>query len=476
MVMFDSLNRHFLSPYGATWTRTPNFARLARQAQTYDRSYVASMPCMPARRDLHTGRPNFLHRYWGPLEPWDRSVFEDLREQRGVYSHLDTDHYHYFEDGGANYHNRYDSWQAFRGQEGDPCVGQVRDPVIPPNDNGKGRRPDWVNREHVRDDDEFPQTKTFKSGVDFLNRNHEEDDWILQIECFDPHEPFSCDPQWKDLFPDPDGDVPLYDWPNYGDAPRRELVERGRRAYAALLAKCDASLGKVLDAFDRHDLWQDTMLVVWTDHGILLGEHGHMMKNDMPLYEEISHTPLFVHDPRRPERAGTRSAKLVQPAVDLCPTLHNFFGGQCPDTVLGLDLCDENATRDAAIFGYFNKHVNLVTDQHAYYRGGTDQVETSAYTMMPWKMRGPHSIEVLQKTSQAEEAIAESQGVRPLAVPAGGTANMARESFLYDLKADPAQTSPVDDVALESTLATRMRELMVAADAPAAQLERVGLT
>ena len=60
MVMFDSLNRHLLPPYGCDWTHAPNFARLARRAATFDRSYICSMPCMPARRDFHTGRPNLL--------------------------------------------------------------------------------------------------------------------------------------------------------------------------------------------------------------------------------------------------------------------------------------------------------------------------------------------------------------------------------------------------------------------------------
>ncbi len=476
IVMFDSLNRHFLSPYGATWTHTPNFARLARQARTYDRSYVASMPCMPARRDLHTGRPGFLRRSWGPLEPWDRSVFADLREQADIYSHLVTDHYHYFEDGGANYHGRYDSWELFRGQEGDLCVGQVADPEVPHHVNGKGRRSDWVNRRHIRDDADYPQTKTFAAGIDFLHRNHDQDRWLLQIECFDPHEPFTTDPLWSDLFPGPDGEreTPLYDWPEYGDAPEDALVQQARRRYAALLAKCDASLGKVLDAFDRHNLWDDTMLVVMTDHGIMLGEHGQMMKGVMPLYEQVSHTPLFVSDPRRPEQAGTRNNKLVQPAIDLCPTLHGYFGTTPPDTVLGLDLTDDAATRDAALFGYFNAHVNLVTDRHAYYLGGTG--EATAYTVMPSSMRSPFGVDKLIAATQADEPLADSCGARPLCFPWGQTPKQYATTLLYDLEEDPSQENPLTDTALEAELAGQMNVLMQAADAPPEQFDRVGLT
>ena len=68
MVMFDSLNRRMLPPYGAAGMVAPNFERLAERTVAFDNSYVGSMPCMPARRELHTGRYNFLHASWGPIE------------------------------------------------------------------------------------------------------------------------------------------------------------------------------------------------------------------------------------------------------------------------------------------------------------------------------------------------------------------------------------------------------------------------
>ena len=125
MVMYDSLNRHMLAPYGCDWTHTENFRRLARHTVTFDNCWVGSMPCMPARRELHTGRYNFLHRSWGPLEPFDDSMPQILKEA-GIHTHLISDHYHYWEDGGATYHQRYSTWECVRGQEGDnwqPLVG-----------------------------------------------------------------------------------------------------------------------------------------------------------------------------------------------------------------------------------------------------------------------------------------------------------------------------------------------------------------
>ncbi|MEM7033709.1 MAG: sulfatase-like hydrolase/transferase, partial [Chloroflexota bacterium] len=117
MVMFDSLKRHMLPPYGCDWTHAPNFQRLADKTVTFEKSYIGSMPCMPARRELHTGRYNFLHRSWGPLEPFDDSMPQTLKDNH-IYTHLITDHLHYFRDGGLTYHQRYHTWEYMRGQQG----------------------------------------------------------------------------------------------------------------------------------------------------------------------------------------------------------------------------------------------------------------------------------------------------------------------------------------------------------------------
>ena len=145
MVMFDSLNRRMLPPYGCDWVHAPNFQRLAQKTATFDTSYVCSMPCMPARREIHTGRPNFLHRSWGPIEPFDDSMPE-LLKRHGVATHLVSDHYPYWEEGGANYHTRYSNWECARGQEGDPWKGDLADPAIPrpnPHRDGPWFRQDW---------------------------------------------------------------------------------------------------------------------------------------------------------------------------------------------------------------------------------------------------------------------------------------------------------------------------------------------
>ena len=294
MVMYDSLNRHMLSPYGCEWTKTPNFKRLAERCMTFDKSYVGSLPCMPARREIHTGRYNFLHRSWGPMEPYDDSMPELLKEH-GIYSHLISDHYHYWEDGGCTYHNRYSSWENVRGQEGDlwkACVGDVEAPPY----LGNYKKQDMVNREYMDREEKMAQSVTFQAGAEFLDRNHNADSWFLQVETFDPHEPFYV--QNEDLMGFEQGyDGPHFDWPDYHPVLEEEkpYVQHVRNQYAALLQMCDRNLGKILDKMDEYHLWEDTMLIVNTDHGFMLGEHDWWAKsNQINFFEEIVHTPLFI--------------------------------------------------------------------------------------------------------------------------------------------------------------------------------------
>ena len=116
-IMYDSLNRNYLPCYGDTESITPNFKRLAEKTVTFDKFYVGSLPCIPARRELHTGRYNFMHRCWGPLEPFDDSMPAILGEH-GIYSHCVTDHAHYWQEGGSTYHTNFSSCEMIRGQEG----------------------------------------------------------------------------------------------------------------------------------------------------------------------------------------------------------------------------------------------------------------------------------------------------------------------------------------------------------------------
>jgi arylsulfatase A-like enzyme len=489
MVMFDSLNRHMLPSYGCEWTHAPNFERLAERTAVFEQAYVGSMPCMPARRELHTGRYNFLHRSWSPLEPFDDSMPEILKNN-GVYTHLVTDHQHYWEDGGATYHNRYSSYELVRGQEGDPWKGLVDPPfeILPnvraynPKQAGRFWEQDQINRHYMPTPEDQPQAHTFAHGMEFIRNNHEADNWYLQLETFDPHEPFFTHQEYKDLYEndyEPPADLPT-DWPSYepvNEPP--EYIEFMRKQYAALLSMCDAHLGKVLDLMDELNLWDDTLLIVCTDHGFLLGEHDWWAKIRQPWYNELAHIPLFIWDPRARVR-GERRQALVQ-MIDLPATLLEFFAVERPPDMLGQPLRETVATdvavRQAALYGVHGAQVNCTDGRYVYMRApvNPENEPLYEYTLMPMRLRSLFAVEDLHHVTLSEP-FAFTKGCRLLKVPARAWSDVHPfTTLLYDLENDPRQQNPIDDLQIEQQMIEHMVRVMKEHNSPPEQFERLGL-
>lgn len=477
MLMFDTLTRNHLAPYGGD-AITPNFTRLAQESTQFDNFYVGSMPCMPARRELHTGRYNFLHRSWGPLEPFDFSAMQALR-QNGVHTHMVTDHKHYWRDGGATYHTRYSTFEFIRGQEGDCWKGQVEKPAIHWQGNEDeetlrrraGRMTqDLINRKAMPTQQEHFTHRTISAGMEFIDTNHDQDNWFLQIECFDPHEPFfvpekylaqySCKP---DEF---DGWVPYY-----CGAPGGKEDDKARKFYQALMTMCDDYLGQVMDKLKALDLWDDTLFIVCTDHGFLLGEHDWWGKNIMPVYNEIANTPFFIRDPRS-QAQGERRSALAQ-TIDIPATLLDYFDVPRPQTMTGQSLRPaierDDAIRDYALFGYFGGHINITDGEYVYMRcpREQDKAHLFEYTLMPTRIDSPFKLSELNNI-RIHPGFDFTQGAQVMQIPASfGYLNPWRfGDKLFDVKHDPGQHQALENTALSSHYAQAMIPMMQQHDAP----------
>lgn len=482
MVTFDSLNRRTLKPYGCEWVHTPNFQRLAQRAVTFDNCYVGSMPCMPARRELHTGRYNFLHRSWGPLEPYDDSMPEILKTA-GVYTHLVSDHIHYWEDGGATYHSRYNTWQISRGQEGDNWHAEVHYPDTKDllGRKDQARQQDIINRSYIQNEEDMPQAKTFAMGLEFLETNHEDDNWFLHIETFDPHEPFFASEKYRGLYQD-SYDGKEFDWPDY--APVRETeeqVEHVRHEYAALVSMCDDYLGKVLDAMERFSLWKDTLLIVNTDHGYLLGEHEWWAKCSQPFYNEVAHIPLFIWNPRT-NISGTRCKELVQ-TIDIAPTILDYFGLEIPVDMQGISLCrvmeGKAGAHSAILFGLHGCHVNCTDGRYVYMRApvASDNGPLYNYTLMPSHMKKSFSLEELH-SAELSKGFIFTKGCPVLKTNASAWADLDYAGFgtmLFDLEHDPHQLKSIKNEKKEQEMCEKMIALMKECEAPPEQYVRLGV-
>lgn len=500
-VMFDSLNRAALQCYGGTHIHTPNSVRFAERAVSFDTHYVGSLPCMPARRDLHTGRLNFLHRSWGALEPFDQSFAEILRGS-GVYTHLVSDHYHYWEDGGSTYHNRYSSWDFIRGQEWDKWKAMVEPPVARfreryhPIQQQAGpadtRLQSMINREHVRAENDFCCPRAFASAFEFLDVNRDADNWLLHLECFDPHEPFHAPARFRERYTT-DYSGPILDWPRYKRNEESALeVAELRANYAALATMCDEYFGRLLDYLDRHDMWKDTAVILTTDHGFLLAEHEWWGKNRMPFFDEIARIPLLIYHPEHAAKGGQRRDALTQ-ATDLMPTLLDLFGAKRPPTAEGHSLIpllgDDQPVREAALYGMFGAGTNITDGRFTYFRYPEDMARQQLYeyTLMPMHQKSFFPLDVLRNSELVNE-FRFTQGVPLLKVP--GRRNAGGQSVghigqgggyedtttvLYDLSVDPGQLTAAADPENEARLVALMRHLMIQNEAPPEAFIRLGL-
>ncbi|WP_024559182.1 sulfatase [Franconibacter pulveris 1160] len=489
MLMFDTLRRNQLPSYNSGAQALPNFERLAQKTVRFDNFYVGSMPCMPARRDLHTGRLNFLHRSWGPLEPFDDSIFE-IMKKNGVYSHLITDHQHYWEDGGATYHNRYSSYEFIRGQEGDLWKARIGFTGAEKLDSWKSAEPlrrnmilhDQINRSYIRREADYPQARCYQAGLEFLVENCRQDNWLLQIESFDPHEPFYVPDRFKAMV-DPALLHNEDDWPEYSSTERinnPEKIKNNGKHYQALMLMCDEYLGKILDFFDEHDMWRDTMLVVNTDHGFMLGEKEWSGKSVMPVYNEIAHVPFFIWDPRS-ALAGEACSELAQ-MHDLSVTLLDAFGMQKTPRMTGESLlpvlAQHKQKRQEIIFGYFGAHVSITDGRYVYMRGShtPENKPLYEYTLMPVHMRRMFNVDELRNAT-LHPGFSFTQGAPLLKIPgsAGFYSSYAHGNLLFDLACDPHQEQPLFDPETEAALLCKLSQALVEAQAPADEWMRLGI-
>ena len=510
-VLFDSLNRLALGAYGGTAVATPNFDRFARRSVTFMSHYVGSLPCMPARRDMHTGRLNFMHRSWGPLEPFDDS-FVRILSQNGIYTHLISDHLHYFEDGGWGYATAFDSWDFIRGQEYDPVRALVAPPVeryrekfdrrhYPLDGLGSGGsvtrhntdRASWkrsrgaINRDFLKDEADFPTAKCFAAAFEFLELNAGADDWFLQLECFDPHEPFVAPDRFKAAY-DSGYSGKILDWPHYERVTESaEEIAEIRGNYAALVAMCDEYFGRLLDFFDQRELWGDTALVLTTDHGFLLAEHEWWGKNRMPYYEDISHIPLMIWHPEHAVK-GARRAALTQ-TPDLMPTFLGFHGCEVPASVTGRSLAPvlnaDAKVRDSLVLGMFAGPVGATDGRYSYflYPDDLSGENLNLYTLMPAHLASPFTIGEL-RTADLAPPFDFTKGAPVLKVRMDPESSQVGsdghsledcQTVLFDLSNDPGQTRPLADPAVAARLQSDIADHFARHDAPAELFDHFGL-
>lgn len=503
-ILADSTNRRFLRMYGSKHPAyTPNLDRLAERGTVFEQHWCGSAPCMPARRDIMTGRLNFLEKPWGGIEPFDQTLPALLRT-KNVFTHMVTDHYLYLHVGGENYWNDFTSNEIIRGQEFDSihmpaCAEGIPTQVRPEGYKGIYSQEHDETYSRFANEDEYPSPVTMTHAAEWLERNATADNFMLWVEGFDPHEPFDVPQKYIDLYREEDGDdyegQPCY-WPEYRkniftDQETRHLNVR----YKALLTMTDHYIGKIFDVLDRHNMWDDTMVVFTTDHGYMLGEHGYMAKNYMPAYNEVFHIPLVIWHPKAKVK---RFAGLTQ-NIDLFPTILDQYQvdmEQMHYPIHGKNLMpaltgETDTVHDGVIYGYFGKSVNYTDGKYVYMRAAKDVSNRPlyVYAATPTTLRQYFGVGCIRPEdySKIEFGHLPYTDYPVYKIPAdiidfknpsqeySRRAEQNAQSCLYDLEKDYEQEHPVCDAVLEAGYIARLKACMQACPAPEEQYVRLGI-
>ncbi len=478
-VLMDSLNRNYLSIYGNTWVKTPNIERFAKRSLIFTNHWLGSAPCMPARRDMLTGRLNFLERGWGGFEPYD-IPFPTLLRKAGIFTHMETDHYHYFHVGGENYNTCFNTWAFHRGQEHDGYISKVKS-IKAPKHLGQWCELYTKNKSLFKTDANYPTPRTFQGAVEWLKNNKDADDYFLWVEAFDPHEPFDTPDEFVDLYNDTwKGEH--YDWSGYEEVNEHsEATKHLRKKYAATLTMADKWFGKLLDEIERQNGFEDTLIIFTTDHGHMLGEHGLAGKSKWYAWNQMAHIPLIVHLPKS-KYAGEKRNQLSQ-NIDIMPTILEYFSVKFNNPINGYSLMsilkdNVESKRKTALYGWFGQTVNITDGKYTYFRAAAKKENKPLYQYFLTPTKISHhdlpSKEFFKKCELGKFLPYTDFPV--LRSEVENKRSLDQEySILFDIKNDYEQLNPISDRKIEKKYIELLVKHMKQVDAPREQFKRLGL-
>jgi len=312
---------------------TPHFDALAEESLVMTRAFPESLPTLPTRRALYTGRrvypfvnANFHLKGdfvgapgWGPI-PEDQDTLAELLRSKGDYrTALIADVYHMFKPS-KNFWRGFNQWMFLRGQETDPYrsgpepTQEEIDYWLPKEIQNPGRinfiRQCLKNmHDRIREEDYF-NARVLIEAARWLEQNRDAEKFFLVVESFDPHEPWFVPEYYRRMYDDSDGleqVVSGYSTMNM----RPELLRRTQANYSGLVTMCDRWFAHLYETMRSLGLLDNTLLILTTDHGHSIGDSGYIGKRGYPSAPEVYDIPILI---RHPEGigAGMRSDLLVQ--------------------------------------------------------------------------------------------------------------------------------------------------------------------
>ena len=342
LICIDTLRYDHLSCHGNDWIRTPCLDAFARESMVFDNAYAGSLMTIPMRTDVIRGRSGRPFHPWWPLG-FDWPTLPRVLADGGWATMLVCDTPHLI-NGGHGFDWPFHAWHFERGSEVDRHIIDSA---------GIARRPrHWAhyseqqkrvvagylrNNRHRRTEDDWQGPRTLKFAGDFVAANRGRDAFFLWVDTFETHEPWMPPEHYVALYHDADFDAtePMTGLETLEFLDEEEL-RHVRAHYAAEVTMVDRHIGRFLDRLADAGRDQDTVVIVCSDHGANLGQHG-MIGKGPPWYEQMAHQVLMV---RVPGATPGRCAAIAQPA-DLMPTMLGLAGRETPQTCQGRSLVPE---------------------------------------------------------------------------------------------------------------------------------------
>lgn len=316
--------------------RTPELDRFTSEmATSVEGFYTGSFPTIPHRTDITTGRLGWPHYGWQPIDLSSKNRIGEILGAKGYMTQLICDCPHLFN---SRFQHYFTAAYQHRGQEGDKALLHLNDPIQNVMPDEKTRLHPifqghhladlhrWHNRYWQYEMQSFP-AQTGTTAVRWLEENYKAKPFFLWVDFFDPHEPWDP-PEYLVKRYDPDYEGTPMIHPNYGmSSAYTEAELRNLRAhYCAEAELVDRWIGRILQKIDDLQIWDNSVVVITSDHGMSLGEHARTGKSNIsndderywPIYPEIGHVPFLVATPDVPKG---NSLPIFGSPMDFLPTV-----------------------------------------------------------------------------------------------------------------------------------------------------------